>query len=249
MQSRVPTFCFLGALSAAWAPVLLLAALAAAAPPPGAQLPAELQRQLDSLPDATTRIDLLRSELAKEPDDHALLFALGNQLFDQGKLDEALTHLKKVTELKPEFIGGFINLGSVYDELGQLDQALQSYEKALALDPKDEKTLCNVGGVYFKKRQIEKALQSFQQALANNPKSQLAHYNIAILFADAGIFREAEAEWKKAVDIDPNSDLGQRSADNIKIIRDMMSAEVPQLPAGESAPAQGAPPKNASSGG
>ena len=73
------------------------------------------------------------------------------------------------------------------------------------------------------------ALESFTRALEANPRSQLAHYNLAILFADSGIYREAIAEWQAAVEIDPDSDLGTRSRDNIEIIRQMQEAEMPDL--------------------
>ncbi len=222
----------LGAATAlAWLLAGALTCLAA-----NALLSPETQKKLDSLPDNTTRIDFLRGELAKKPRDYGLRFSLGNLYFDQGQLDSAVAHLKMVSEQKPEFIGGWLNLGSVYDELGQLDQAVVAYGKALAIDSKDEKTLCNLGGVYFKKRQIDKALENFKSALLANPRSQLAHYNIAILFADAGIYREAKVEWQKAVDLDKASDLGQRSAENIKIIEQLESTETPKLPSGTDKP-------------
>ena len=41
--------------------------------------------------------------------------------------------------------------------------------------------------------------------------------------------REAIAEWEAAVAIDATSDIGRRSADNIMIIKEMMSAEMPEV--------------------
>ncbi|RKZ13284.1 hypothetical protein DRQ32_01870, partial [bacterium] len=62
-----------------------------------------------------------------------------------------------------------------------------------------------------------------------DPTSQLAHYNMAIAFADAEIYREAIHEWEAAAALDPDSDVGRRSADNIEIIRQMMTAEMPEI--------------------
>jgi hypothetical protein len=56
---------------------------------------------------------------------------------------------------------------------------------------------------------------------------------MAILFADSEIYREAKREWEKAVALDPNSDLGKRSAENIKIIDDLMNSDTPELPKAE----------------
>jgi len=189
----------------------------------------QVKSHLDSLPDDLTRAEYLEGLAAENPGDYTVHFHLGNVYFDLAQLDKASEQLEKAVELKPDFLKGVVNLGSTYDEMGLLDKALETYEKALALDPGEEKTLCNIGGVYFKKRRVDLALDAFMRALDANSESQLARYNLAILFADAGIFQEAIAEWEKAAAIDPSSDLGSRSLDNIEIIREMQKAEMPQL--------------------
>ena len=59
------------------------------------------------------------------------------------------------------------------------------------------------------------------------PKSALAHYNLAIMFAEAKIYREAIAEWELASKYDPDGDIGDRSRENIKIVKDLMNAPAP----------------------
>lgn len=212
----------------------LLFAAAFALVPAGAgaadgDLDPQVQSHLDSLPDDATRAEYLEGLVADGKADYAVHFHLGNLYFDQEQLQKAADALERSVELDPGFLKGIVNLGSTYDELGLLDKALTTYEKALAIDPNEEKTLCNIGGVHFKKRRVDLALDAFLRALEANPQSQLAHYNLAILFADAGIFGEAIAEWQKAADIDPESDLGSRSLDNIGIIKEMQKAEMPKL--------------------
>lgn len=216
-------------------PLFLLLGLAVVATASDTDLPAETQAHLDSLPDDLTRVEYLQAQVEKAPGDVVLRYHLGNMAFDAQQYDLAIASLEKAVELQPDFVAGLVNLGSAYDEVGQLDKALGAYQKALALDPTEEKTLCNIGGIYFQKRQMEQAMNSFLAAIEANPQSQLAHYNLAILFADSGIYREAIAEWEKVVAIDPNSDLGARSADNIGIIKQMQETRMPDLedPAGD----------------
>ncbi len=197
------------------------------------ELSKEMQKKVDSLPDNVTRIDYLKEQAQAHPKDPAIAFSLGNLLLDEGKTDAAVEQYKKATELDDAFLGAWVNLGNAYDDLDQLDNAQQTYQKALKLDPTDEKTLCNLGGVYFKKRQVNSALDCFEKSLKNHPNSQLTRYNMAILFADSEIYREAKREWEKAVALDPNSDLGKRSAENIKVIDDLMNSETPELPKAE----------------
>ena len=215
--------------------ILVLAALPLTVSAKGVEheLSKEMQKKVDSLPDNVTRIDYLKEQAQAHPKDPGIHFSLGNLYLDEGKSDEAIEEYKKATALDDSFLGAWVNLGNAYDDLDQLDNAQQTYVKALKLDPTDEKTLCNLGGVYFKKRQINSALDCFEKSLKNHPKSQLTRYNMAILFADSEIYREAKREWEKAVAIDPNSDLGKRSADNIKIIDDLMNSGTPKLPKAE----------------
>ncbi len=226
-------------LCIATAAVALVCAVSSPVLADGSDLPADQQEHLDSLPDDTTRNEYLRDLVAKNDGDFRYHFHAGNSYFDVAKMEEAVKHLSRAIELKPDFVKAYVNLGNAYDEMNQLDKALQTYHKALEIEPNEDKTLCNIGGVYFRKRQIDQAMASFLKALEVNPTSQLAHYNLAILFADAGIFGEAIAEWEKAAALDPASDLGQRSNDNIGIIRQMQSAETPELEGDQAHGAEG----------
>ena len=195
----------------------------------GEDLPADLKAELDALPDATLRMERMAKLVEKEPDNALYVFHHANYAFDAQKLQVAAEGYQRTIELDPTLLGAHVNLGSVYDEMGRLDDALGAYQNALDLNPKEDRTLCNIGIIFFKKRQYERAIDFFQQALDANPQSQIAHYNMAILFFDSQMLREAKVEFQKAVDIDPASDWGQRSAENIKILEQLLSGDVPDV--------------------
>lgn len=133
-----------------------------------------------------------------------------------------------------------VNLGSLWDDRSEQTanqvertefglKAEEYYRMALRVDPKDEKARCNLGSLFLRQRKHPQALAEFQQVLADNPRSALAHYNLAIMFAESKIYREALAEWKLAVEYDPDGDVGARSAENIRIVTDLMNAPEPTL--------------------
>ncbi|MBK7190573.1 MAG: tetratricopeptide repeat protein [bacterium] len=133
-----------------------------------------------------------------------------------------------------------VNLGSLWDDrseqtANQIERGEQAakaesfYRLALRVDPKDEKARCNLGGLLLRQRKHSQALTEFNQVLADNPQSALAHYNLAIMFAEAKIYREAITEWDLAVKYDPEGDIGARSAENIRIVTDLMNAPEPTL--------------------
>ena len=181
-------------------------------------------------------------------------YVMGNYIYEQaadsaavygwgeapvpGMLDIAETYLAAAVESDTTFVEALVNLGSLWDDRSQqisvredrierMKNAEDYYKRALRIDPSDEKARCNLGGLYLRKRRTQEAMDEFQKALEYNPDSALAHYNMAIVFAESKIYREAIVEWEKAVDKDKDGDIGARSRENIKIVKELMNAPVP----------------------
>jgi tetratricopeptide (TPR) repeat protein len=58
---------------------------------------------------------------------------LGGALYDLGKVEEALAHLKRAIELAPDFVDAHVNLGIVLVETGNPQQAVPHLERGLDL--------------------------------------------------------------------------------------------------------------------
>ena len=155
-------------------------------------------------------------------------------------LDSAEVRFMAAIAADSTLLEPMVNLGSLWDDRaeqtgnlidrqGFVDKAESFYQLALRVDPLDEKARCNLGSLYLRQRKHGQALAEFQKALDHDPKSALAHYNLAIMFAEQKIYREALAEWALAVKYDPDGDVGGRSAENIKIVKDLMNAPDPAL--------------------
>ncbi|MCP4291071.1 MAG: tetratricopeptide repeat protein [bacterium] len=153
-------------------------------------------------------------------------------------LDSAETYFSAAVAMDSSFVEAIVNLGSLWDDRSEqltsrddrktkVDQAEKFYRLALDVSPTDEKARCNLGSLYLRQRRVSDAKNEFMSVLENNPRSSLAHYNLAIMFAEAKIYREAIAEWELAVKYDPDGDIGQRSEDNIKIVKDLMNTPLP----------------------
>lgn len=153
-------------------------------------------------------------------------------------LDSAEAYFVAAVDMDSTFVEALVNLGSLWDDRseqlssrddrdGKVAKAENYYLKALKVAPLDEKARCNLGSLYLRQRRTMDAKAEFQTVLENNPGSSLAHYNMAIMFAEAKIYREAIVEWELAVKNDPDGDIGGRSRDNIKIVKDLMNTPIP----------------------
>jgi tetratricopeptide (TPR) repeat protein len=154
-------------------------------------------------------------------------------------LDSAQTWFEAAVAADSLFVEAFVNLGALWDDRAdmmatrrereaRIAKAKENYERAIALKPHDEKARCNLGSLYKRQNNFEKAMQEYMTVLDHDPKSALAHYNLAILFATQKIYREAIREFELAVKYDPKGDIGERSRDNIKIIKDLQESEKPK---------------------
>jgi tetratricopeptide (TPR) repeat protein len=154
----------------------------------------------------------------------------------QAQLDSAQHYFERAVDRDSTFIAALVNLGSLWDDRSNIlsattprgdayVQAEKYYDRALAIDPDDEKARCNLGSLYLRQRRTQDAKDQFQYVLERNPKSALAHYNMAIMFAEARIYREAVREWELAAKHDPDGDIGERSRDNIEIIKQLQEQD------------------------
>jgi len=151
-------------------------------------------------------------------------------------LDSALICFQRASALDTLFVESLVNEGLVWDDVAEgrdaiarnaVTSARECYKRAIRLRPDDEKARCNLGSLNFRRHQYAEAIEQFNAVLAINPNSALAHYNLAIMFAESKMYREAIREWEAAAKHDRDGDIGERSRQNIKVIKDLMKAEVP----------------------
>jgi tetratricopeptide (TPR) repeat protein len=71
-------------------------------------------------------------------------FEKGNDLYQKGKYDLAISAYESVLDEKKESVELYFNLGNSYFKLNQTAQAIYNYEKALVLDPCNQAVLNNI---------------------------------------------------------------------------------------------------------
>ncbi len=120
---------------------------------------------------------IVNDVLAKNPNDHELIYNLGVTSADLGRLDEAERYYKRTIELKPDYYNAYLNLADLklkpdaaivkeINSLGTSDKDLKKYEalkvkrqklftealpileKAHELNPEDETVKTNLLSVY-----------------------------------------------------------------------------------------------------
>ncbi|MCL5104956.1 MAG: tetratricopeptide repeat protein [Armatimonadetes bacterium] len=95
-------------------------------------------------------------------------------------------------------------LGVEAFKAGDLDKAIEELETATHLDHSDYKAFTYLGAAYAARNRYNAAIGAFKMAEQINPGVASIHYNIAQAYEASGIPNEAEYEYERAVEIDPN---------------------------------------------
>ncbi len=77
----------------------------------------------------TSRADIFRKLLDRDPDNPMILYSLGNELFKEKNYAEAKVYLSRAVQNKPDYSVAYRMLGRTLYELGEDIEALRVFTK------------------------------------------------------------------------------------------------------------------------
>jgi tetratricopeptide (TPR) repeat protein len=125
--------------------------------------------------------------------------------------------MQKITA-NPKDVASLQAIGDLYFTATDYKNAVVWEQKILAIDPKNEKGLLALGAAQFNLGNSVEAKKQWLVAAGLYPKSAEVHYDLGFLYMSATPPDSAnmQAEWKKVVEIDPNSNLAKTVATHLK---------------------------------
>lgn len=144
------------------------------------------------------------------------LYEEGRGYFEQGRLDAAAGCFLEIVKDNPDrFADVYNKLGIIYHRKGLSDKAIAYLEKALRVNPIYTEAALNLSIVYNELGRYEEAQKIFDRAVKavsrtrtiKDPyiEGRLAneHFRLGDQYYDLGRFKEAIAEYKKALKLRP----------------------------------------------
>ena len=116
---------------------------------------------------------------------------LANRYRADNKPDEAIVHLKAITEIDPERLENFFELGRYQWSLDRKADALATYEQCVVQHPKSTEALAAALHVAVEAGAIDKGMAWAQQLLAAEPKHGMGTLDLARLKLASGQAKEA----------------------------------------------------------
>ncbi len=141
---------------------------------------------------AIRELETLQQKVANNPDDAPSLLRMANILHDLSLKDprllvRAVASYQQYLALKPDDPNARVDLGIVYFELARVDTLATRENMALAV------------------REMETVAKA-------HPDHQPALFNLGIVNLNAGNTKESTAWFRKAIEVNPNSELGKRAS-------------------------------------
>lgn len=132
----------------------------------------------------------------------------GMELYNQGKLDEAIVMYRQAIQLDPDFAVAYSNLAQALNDQGKIDEAIAACRQAIQLDPNFATAHNNLGFAFYKQGELDKAIAAYRQAIQLDPNLATAHSNLGVALRRQGKIDEAVMACRRAIQLDPNFAIG-----------------------------------------
>ena len=145
----------------------------------------------------------------------------GDDLFKQGKYDEALQKYKQLLDLNPKNAVALFDIGATYQAKGDLDAAIDQYNNALNYDSTNDqykkalnsaldlkaKPIIDKAVAEHKNKNYAQAIDLYQQALQLCPNNASIWFNIATAEYARQNYPKAKEYFAKALKLDRTNQI------------------------------------------
>lgn len=151
-------------------------------------------------------ITLLQKMLQQHPENSAVFYTLARAYLGKQELMRANQAAREALRLDPQSHLAHTLYGTILSNLGLVDGAETEYRASLALQPQSAYTHYIYAALLVDKRKdLVRAREHAGKALELDPAAAVHHMVMGKILGMAGEFAEAEAEFSRALSLDPEN--------------------------------------------
>ena len=131
---------------------------------------------------------------------------MGDSLYRLGRYEEAVSSMKRVFDLLPNFpLAPTLHylIGQALRELDRYDEAEEHYESALQIGPGFKEAINGLGELLLAQERYGEALDRYRTLAQIEPENAATHSQIGIALLKTGRAEEALASFDRALSLDP----------------------------------------------
>ena len=140
----------------------------------------------------------MEARAQREPEARALL-ERGTALGQTGELKAAEALLRQATELNPDLVDAYFNLGIVYRKQQQLDAAIATMRRVVQLRPDDFEAHMRLGAWLFEGGQFPESCAAYERAATLQMDSKTAWLRLGQSYDAAGKARAAVGAYQRVI--------------------------------------------------
>ena len=176
-------------------------------------------------PAVVDSLGLLEKAVAKDSTKFDNLYRLGVMYMERERMAEAGRVFTKASALKPADVKVMVNAGIAADAMGYSDAAQEWYGKALKLSPADSIAMCRMASSKYAQGKFDEAMTLLRDLIAKRPGAYCAYFTLGVSFADAGLYRDAIRQWRKVVQLAPDSPEAVSAKESIEVLEKFLQGK------------------------
>ena len=163
------------------------------------------------------------------------LQVLAEVYYHLGDLDNSEVFCLRALDVCDDFIDALFTLARIYRLKKDYKKSVLTYyrflEKKKLIDCVPERGFfyrCltswgkeadvhnDLGGIFYQSGNLDRAIEEVRQAIALMPSDAKAYYNLGSALAEKGCFKDAEVEFRRALEIEPTYPEAQRGLERVR---------------------------------
>ena len=134
----------------------------------------------------STKLQILDLRLEKTPDDHELLAARAQVLFNLGRMREASYDINRALKADPDNLKYMILKADITFANGEVGTSYQTLEEAEKIDPDNLDLQLKMGEITFYSRDYDRSLEHLSKVTAKDPNNRTALFMKGFVYKEKG---------------------------------------------------------------
>jgi len=130
---------------------------------------------------------------------HGLIFS------SQCKYEDALLKLTKAIKIKPDFVEGYYNIGTIYLKTEKFKEAIIYFKKSLDIKKNYLNSYFNLADCYKRLGEISEAINNYNNYIKHKPEDEEAYNNLGKIYFELKDHEKAKYNLNKALSINIGS--------------------------------------------
>ena len=147
---------------------------------------------------------IARAVLVASPRETDAMHVLARAAAATGRLDEALSQVKRAIKAGPGVAAYHVTLGNILAGAERMRDAIRAFEKAAALAPTLVEPRFNLGVCLAHEGRFDEAVDALRRLVESHPDLAAGHFTLGEVLAAAGRAREAVASFQRTLELHPN---------------------------------------------